>query len=250
MVEPPAGEPPAPSRIVGILGGMGPAATVDFYDKLVRATPATRDQDHLRVAMWADPTVPDRTRALLDGGEDPTPWLQRGAAHLVDCGAEILVVPCNTIHTYMPAVIKRHDIEFISIVDASVEATKQIAAEGKIGLLATGALIDSGLYQDALRAEGLEPVLPSETAQDALMQIIYRVKAGDTGRIARARASGILEELRTRGATAVIAACTEMSVLLTHLDPGIRIIDPSWALAVKTVERALRIPAAIGKENR
>lgn len=249
MGEPTVGRQLTPSRIVGILGGMGPAATVDFYEKLIKATPATRDQDHLRVAMWADPTVPDRTQALCAGGEDPTPWLERGVRHLVGCGAEILVAPCNTIHTYMPAVMDGYDIEFISIVDASVEATKQSADGGKIGLLATGALIESGLYKDALRTEGLEPVLPSESSQDALMQVIYRVKSGDTGRMVRGRALGILEELRTGGATTVVAACTEMSVLITHLDAGIRIIDPSRALAAKTVERALRSPAPIGREN-
>ena len=88
--------------IVGILGGMGPLATADFYTKLILATPATRDQEHLRVVMWADPTVPDRSVGILGDGPDATPWLVRGGQMLAAMGAAFIAMPCNTAHAYLP----------------------------------------------------------------------------------------------------------------------------------------------------
>ncbi|WP_231446790.1 cysteate racemase [Brevibacterium zhoupengii] len=246
-------EPTVGGRTVGILGGMGPAATVDFYDKLVRATPATRDQEHLRVALWADPSVPDRSRAFDRTGADPTPWLSQGIDRLIGCGAEILVVPCNTIHIYMPAAVRGKDIEFISIIDAAVEAAVQAQTGhgGSIGLLATDAAIASGLYQRALKAAGLHPRLPSPDMQQLLMDIIYRIKAGCAEQHVRDDVETVLRHLGNGQPTVTIAACTEISVVLTHLECDLQIIDPSLALARKTVERAqAQTLTSIGEENR
>ncbi len=227
-----------PSRVVGILGGMGPAATVDFYDKLVRATPATQDQDHVRVVIWADPTVPNRHEALMAGGQDPRPWLEDGVQHLMRCGAEILVVPCNTIHAYMPAVVQGKDVEFISIIDVTVEAARQRDPTGRVGLLAADGALASGLYQSAFADESMELVLPSEVSQVALMKVIYSVKAGEAGPEERRSLASLLADLTGSGASTVIAGCTEVSVLLAQLEVDVRVIDPSQALAEKTVERA------------
>lgn len=232
-----------PSRMVGILGGMGPAATADFYGKLIEATPATRDQEHLRVAIWADPTVPDRSRALLGNGEDPTPWLERGVRHLVECGAEILVAPCNTIHAYLAAVIEGHDVEFISIIEAAIEATTETDSTGRVGLLATDGTLASGLYQSALTDAGLKPLFPSEADQKILMQTIYGVKAGEVGQKEREQILALVEGLHRRGVNTVIAGCTEISVLLSQLNANVHVIDPSQALALKTVERARSTPS-------
>lgn len=233
----------APSRIVGILGGMGPAATVDFYDKLVRATPAARDQDHLRVAIWADPTVPNRQEALLAGGVDPTPWLERGVHHLIECGAEILIAPCNSVHAYLPAVVHGKDVEFISIIDATVAAVMQVGPSGKVGLLATDGALASGLYQSALRDSGLETVVPSAPTQKNLMDVIYGVKAGDVGPAARQHVLSLVAQLRADGVATVIAGCTEISTLLAGPDVD-DVIDPSQVLALATIDRARSAPAA------
>ncbi len=232
-----------PSRVVGILGGMGPAATVDFYDKLVRATPATQDQDHLRVVIWADPTVPNRHEALMAGGQDPRPWLEEGVQHLMRCGAEVLAVPCNTIHAYMPAVVEGKDVEFISIIDVTVEAARQTDPTGRVGLLAADGALASGLYQSAFEEEGMELVLPSEVSQADLMKVVYSVKAGASGPKERQSVVSLLAELVGGGASTVIAGCTEVSVLLAKLDVDVRVIDPSQALAEKTIERARPVRA-------
>lgn len=229
-----------PSRVVGILGGLGPAATVDFYNKLVRATPVSRDQEHLRVVIWADPTVPDRNEALLAGGEDPTPWLETGVQHLLRCGAEILVVPCNAIHAYMPSVIQGKDVEFISIIDTAVDSVPKADPTGRVGVLAADGGLASGLYQAALRDVGKEPVLPSTLSQQALMRVIRAVKVDKAGPAERHQVASLLTDLQRDGASIVIAACTEISVLLDDIDTDLHIIDPSDVLAHKTVESARR----------
>ncbi|WP_282974806.1 aspartate/glutamate racemase family protein [Saccharopolyspora erythraea] len=136
---------------VGILGGMGPAATADFYDKLVRATPVATDQDHLRVVIWADPSVPDRTAALTGAGPDPTPWLSRGAEKLRACGADLLAVPCNTAHAFAPQVAEACGLPLVSIIDVTAEAAgTALPRPSRAGLLATTGTVRSGLYHSAL----------------------------------------------------------------------------------------------------
>lgn len=252
-------DPMTGSRRVGIFGGMGPAATVDFYDKLVRSTPGLRDQEHLGVILWSDPTVPDRIQAFGGSGPDPTPWLEEGIDHLIDCGAEILVVPCNTIHIYLSDAVRTKDIEFISIIDAAVDAAVDAQVDNSIGLLATDATLASGLYQRALEARGLEAILPSPEMQSLLTNVIGQVKAGNTSQQVRDDVRTILRQLGDGTAAAAIAACTEISVILDQIDSDIRIIDPSLALARKAVERALaprpidvrglQLHASIGEEN-
>ncbi|MEO8851794.1 MAG: aspartate/glutamate racemase family protein [Allobranchiibius sp.] len=106
---------------------MGPRATVDFYDKLVTLTPADSDQEHLRVIIWADPTVPNRQDAILSDGRSPAPWLRRGMQELVRAGAEILVMPCNTAHRYVRDVrdVLSEGVEFIDIVDVTMDAVRR-----------------------------------------------------------------------------------------------------------------------------
>lgn len=232
-------EPARPSRMVGILGGMGPAATADFYSKLICATPAEEDQDHLRVVMWADPTVPNRHEALIEGGVDPTPWLEKGITQLVRCGAEIIVAPCNTVHAYLPSILDNMNVEFISIIGATVEAVHLTEPGDRVGVIAADGALASGLYQRALLDTGIEPVIPSASSQRTLMQLIYGVKAGDTGIAAQQQLTGLLEELGTRNVSTVIIGCTEVSVLAANLNVSVETIDPSQVLALKTVERAL-----------
>lgn len=227
------------SRLVGILGGMGPAATVDFYEKVVRHTPATRDQDHLRVVIWADPTVPSRQEAILGEGPDPTPWLRQGVGHLVAAGSEIIVVPCNTVHNYMPAVMRDQPVEFISIIDATVEALVNRHVQ-QVGLLATDAALAARLFQTAFDAVGIGVILPSPQQQSEVMTLVEAVKSGQLAPILREQLGHIMADLRARGAGVTVAGCTEISTLLGSmaLAQDAEVIDPALELALKTIERA------------
>lgn len=226
------------SRIVGVLGGMGPRATVDFYDKLVAHTPAASDQEHLRVVIWADPTVPNRQDAILADGESPAPWLRRGIEQLIRAGAEIIVMPCNTAHRFVRDVLPE-GIEFIDIVDVTVETVRRHPTTA-VGLLATDAALASDLFQSALHEIGRDVVLPSRTDQAQLTELIGGVKAGAADAASRERLTLILSDLAARGAGVTIAGCTEVSALLgaNHVQDGPDVIDPALELALAAIQRA------------
>lgn len=151
-----------PGRIVGILGGMGPAATADFYAKLVRATPARTDQEHLRTLIWSDPTIPDRTGALLHGGVDPTPLLLAGALLLRAGGAAVIAVPCNTAHAFIPRIAGEVGIPFVHMIEETVLGIRARHPHARrIGLLSTTGTQASLLYDEALRRHGFVPLAPT-----------------------------------------------------------------------------------------
>lgn len=234
----------APSRVVGILGGMGPSATADFYTKLIAHTPASLDQEHLRVVIWADPTVPSRQDAILSNGQDPTPWLTAGLQQLQGCGAEIVVVPCNTVHRYLPPVMEGQPIEFISIIDTTIQAVQRTAGNSVIGLLATDGALLSGIYQQALGDAGYDVAQPCAEDQARLMQIVHGVKAGDTGVELHQDMREILSNLENQGVAAAVIGCTELSTLLeqANLENSMTLIDPAVELAIATVTSARQQP--------
>ena len=124
--------------VIGILGGMGPAATADFYSKLVALTPGSTDQEHPKVVIWADPTVPDRTLALTENGPDPTPWLIRGARVLRESGATTLAIPCNTAHAFLPAISSQLGLPVVHMIDEVARHIRTLSpAVTSVGLLAT-----------------------------------------------------------------------------------------------------------------
>jgi aspartate racemase len=236
-----------PAR-VGILGGMGPAATADFYLKLVQATPAARDQDHIPVLMQADPSVPDRTESFLHGGPSPLPWLRRGAASLQAGGAELLVMPCNTAHLWYDPIACEMRTPMLHIVDAVAEAL--IVALGarahgplRIGLLGTTATLAGQLYprRAALHAGTTHWrwVQPSREEQSELVEAgIAAVKGAelDRGAVLIGQA---LDALVRRGVDAVVHACTEVPLVLhAQRCAGLVAIDSTAALARLTVRRA------------
>jgi hypothetical protein len=146
----------APERdrraVIGILGGMGPLATADLYRKIIVATSAGSDQEHIPVVIWADPRVPDRTEALLNGGADPTEWLVRGGQALSTMGADFIVMPCNTAHAFLERVQPEVERPFISMIDAAVDVVvRTLPGVRAVGLLATSGTLASGVYQRALR---------------------------------------------------------------------------------------------------
>ena len=242
-----------PAR-VGILGGMGPAATADFYGKLVQATPAERDQDHIPVLVEADPAIPDRTESYLRGGPSPLPFLRRGAKHLESRGAELLVMPCNTAHLWYEAIVQQLGIPMLHIVDAVVEdLLAQLGGDTagrslRVGLLGTEATARGRLYplraiQDH-RACGWQWVLPEGAAQARLQEGIAAVKAGDLAAGHRAMAAAC-DALLGQRVDAVVHACTEVPLALgAAFDPRVPASDSTAALARYTVRRAASSAAA------
>jgi aspartate racemase len=212
-----------PTRILGVLGGMGPAATTDFLLKLQAATPAGRDADHIRVLMDLNPRVPDR----MAEPEAATAELGRMAERLKAMGAGVLAMPCNTAHATADG-IRAAGLPFVDMIaETTAEALKDGART--VGVLATPG--GEALYQAALNAAGATVLLPEGDDRPALAALIRGVKAGETGPEARAAMAALAAGLVARGAGAVIAGCTEVPLLLAAPDVAAPLADSAEVLA-------------------
>ncbi len=224
------------TKTVGVLGGMGPDATADFMSCVIRATPADKDQDHVRMLIDSNPHVPNRQEALLRGGEDPGPALASMARGLAAAGADFLVMPCNTAHAFADAITAAVDIPLVSIIDVIVEACGDAAA---VGVLATDGCLSSGVFQAALTERGRRAVLPDDAETAALMGLITRIKAGDTGSKVADGMRELAAALIARGAEVIIAGCTEIPLVLDADRVDVPVVSSTDALARATVAMAL-----------
>ncbi len=223
------------SRIVGVLGGMGPEATVDFMARVVAMTPAACDQDHIRMLVDNNPQVPDRQAALTGDGEDPGPALAGMARKLEAQGAEFLVMPCNTAHAWAPQIRSAVRIPLLSIVDATVAAC---AGAERVGLLSTAGCLASRVYQDGLAAGGKELVLSTPDELAEVQDLVFRVKAGDKGPEVCERMAALANALVSRGGDIVVAACTEIPLVLHQSKVDARLVKSTEVLAAATVAQA------------
>lgn len=199
-------------KVLGILGGMGAGASELFYGKIIRATSAAKDQDHLDLLLWSHASIPDRTAMIRDGRTEELWQVFAGdVAMMKKAGCDWLAVPCNTSHYFADRFAAAMDGHFISMIDAA--AAWAAAHCGKrIGVLATDGTVQSDLYGTALRKYGASCVYPSPNGQATVMSVIYdEIKRGARGSLSRFER--VLAEMRENGCDAVILACTELSVL-------------------------------------
>ena len=201
-------------KIVGVLGGMGPEATVELLARLVRATPAEDDSDHLHVLVDNNPKVPSRIAHLIEKtGIDPGPTLATMAANLVRSGAEILAIPCNTAHYYLPAIRAAVSVPVIDLVAATLDRIQAQHGQGaQIGFLASPAVRATLLFDTGATARGLRLIHPEGADADAVLAIIRAVKAQSVTEPIRSRYLEFAEHLQKSGVAALVLACTELSV--------------------------------------
>ncbi|ASJ73251.1 aspartate/glutamate racemase family protein [Granulosicoccus antarcticus] len=229
---------------VGIVGGIGPAATVDFMSKLVKGTNAARDQDHIKILVEQNPQIPDRTENLVGGGTDPTVALYSTCKKLERGGADILAIPCNTAHAYVDRIQRHLDVPIISILSATTDAIRQMSPRiNRVGILATNGTIQSGLYQQALDEARLDYLIPDDAHQALVMDSIYGregVKAGFIDGLCKQQIRQAFDYLVENGAEAVILGCTELPLIVsgTREILGAIPIDPTDVLARKCVQLA------------
>jgi aspartate racemase len=232
----------ARKKTIGILGGMGPEATAYFFDLIIRNTAADRDREHVPVIIQSDPRVPDRTNAILHGGESPVPMLRTGVKALRRTGADIVVMPCVTAHYFLKDVVARENVPFINLLD---EARKHVRAAipgvRRIGLIATSGTVSTGIVRDAFAKAGIEVIVPGEAEQEKVMEAIYGkrgIKAGFTTGRARRLILDIARGLIRRGAEAVMAGCTEVPLVLRQEDLAVPFIEPMRIGALACIKRA------------
>ncbi|MDQ7843232.1 MAG: amino acid racemase [Armatimonadota bacterium] len=236
-------------KIIGVLGGLGPWATADLFEKILRLTPARRDQDHLRVIIDSNPKVPDRSAAILGRGEDPTPELVATARNLERAGADLLVIPCNTAHAFYGAIAAAVRIPVLHIMEeVAAEARRLIPGLRRAGVLATTATIAAGLYHRAFEAIGAQVLTSDEAAQQIVTRLIYGVKAGRRDAEARGQAAAIARDLIRRGAQAIVLGCTELPFLLQPGEVSVPLLDSNLILAQAAVRSALA-PAGVPRRQ-
>lgn len=213
-------------KTIGILGGMGPMATADLFAKIVSLTQAQCDNDHIRIYIDSNSKIPDRTEAILYGGESPLPYMLDSAKKLEQMGADCLIMPCNTAHYFYDKLAGAVSIPFLHLIDSAAEAVPQ---GRRPGLLATSATVKTGLYAKALEKRGFELIVPDEEHQFLYMAAITDVKAGrvpDEGSFHL-----LLEHLKEKGADIFIMGCTEIPLAFEWLGITEPAIDATEELA-------------------
>ena len=231
-------------RKLGILGGMGPAASNEFVTRLVAKTPATKDQDHIPFVLWSDSTIPDRSTSMLNGDDKPLPYLLAGIQGLKIAGCTTIVIPCNTAHFWFSHLEKTAawNAKIIHIVDSVTDALRDLnITNDKIGIIGTKATIEYGLYQYKLNKLGWECITPTREQMDTLVQpAIDLIKAGNMDQ-AHEMLMTVIHSLIVKGAKAVVLGCTEIPLSIrenTVQDtPVINSIDSLVMSAIKEFKK-------------
>lgn len=232
---------------IGVVGGVGPAATVDFVGKIVGNTPATRDQEHIKLVVEQNPQIPDRTENLLGEGVDPTISLYATCKKLEAGDADLIAIPCNTAHAYVERIQPYLSIPILNMLsETAAFLRREFPGVREVGLLATSGTVDSGVYAGALAAVGVSTVVPDAAYQELVMRAIYGpqgVKAGHTRGQCRADIEAAAGHLAARGVEVIILGCTELPLLfdaptLPAADGAVALIDPTLVLARACIAQA------------
>ncbi len=226
--------------VIGILGGMGPEATLDLYRHIIDLTPADKDQDHIRVLIYSNPKIPDRTEAICYGGENPLPDLIESAEVLQKAGAGIIAMPCNTAHHYLPQLQMRVRIPILNMIEETGRALGTTMPEVQtVGLLAMDGTVRSGVYHRVMESMGVRTLLPEYTFQSKVQTAIARVKAGKCDRVTRELFEAAAIRLVDAGSQAIILGCTEIPLAFDPDAIDRPCLNPARILAQAAVDWAL-----------
>lgn len=219
-------------KTIGILGGMGPLATADLFRKITLLTDAACDNDHIRVYIDSNARIPDRTAAILSGGPDPVPEMRAALRSLEACGADCVIMPCNTAHYFLPRLQSQTRLPFISMLEATAKTCAAQYPGRTAAILATKGTLATGLYENALDVQGVRFVVPDEAEKDVLMHLIYDVvKASKPLAPEQDAWQTLLNGLRARGADYFILGCTELPIIADTLPQSGPFVDPTAELA-------------------
>jgi len=230
----------AEEKVLGVLGGIGPLATIYFADLVVKLTDAKTDQEHISMVIYNHGAIPDRTAYILDRTKpNPLPYMISDAKGLQSSGCDFIVIPCNTAHYFYDEIQKNVDIPIINIIEETVKyAIKTVPGLKTIGLLATEGTIKSNAYQRVTDKYSLECKTPNEEDMKSLMNIIYgEVKAGE--KVDIFEFMRIIGNMKKQGCEAVVLGCTELSIINKDFELSKKdgkIIDSMEVLARRSIE--------------
>ncbi|SMD31522.1 cysteate racemase [Picrophilus oshimae] len=217
-------------KIVGIIGGMGPVATVKFIEKLTSMTDAEIDQDHVRYVLYNDPEIPDRIEAYFENMESPVNAINNGIKYLESIGIDTIGMACNTAHIWFKEFVYKSN--FLNMIDLTASVLKKSGFKNVL-LLSTNATVSSGLYTNKLKDYNINTVIPD---QDIVMKSIHYVKVNDT-KMARETIDPVINGHRNE-VDALLLACTEMPVIISEKTYNIPVIDSDEALAAALIKSA------------
>jgi aspartate racemase len=229
-------------KVIGILGGMGPESTAALLNRITRRTPAATEQDHLRVIIDSNPKIPNRTDALLFGNLEPiVEALSETARNLERAGAEMIGIPCNTAHAFLADVRASVEIPVLDMVgETAFQARHAFGDKAVVGLLATDGTLRARLYHEALASHHLDAVGPAEPGiQNAVMDALDMIKLHGVTDEATGALGVAIQDVVAQGARALIAGCTEVSLVLERYPPSLPWLDPLTVLAEVLVREAL-----------
>jgi len=226
------------TKTIGILGGMGPAATHYFLGKLTFLTKAEKDQDHIPVLLLSNPLLPDRAAAIFSQNvKTLVSQLQENVKLLERSGSDCIVMPCNTAHYFSADISKVLNVPFINMITITAQfIAKNFSECKKVGILGTTATIKYKIYDEILAQYGIQTMVPNDQDQEQVMTIIEAVKAGETALQLKTRLNMIIDQLVNNGADRVILACTELPLVVNSWK--INVIDPMDLLAVHCIQFA------------
>jgi len=230
-------------RTIGVIGGLGPWATLDFFEKILRLTPARRDQEHLRLVIDNNPKIPDRGPAILGepGAEDPLPALVATARAVEAAGADLIVIPCNTAHFFYEHIRRAVRVPVLHIMEEVARAAAARMPDlTRVGLLGTRATVATGLYQKAFAPAATEVLAPDPRGQAVIDRLIYAIKGGRADEALRAEGASVGRRLGEAGAGAIILGCTELQLVLGEGNLGLPVLDSNQILAEAAVREATR----------
>ena len=237
------------AKVIGILGGMGPEATLDCFGKIIKSTPAKTDHEHLRVVIDSNPGIPDRSSAILDRGESPVRALVAGCRALERAGADFIIIPCVTVHFFLPEIQAQAQLPILSIDDAIAEAIRRKLPEIKtVGLMGTKATIMAGFVQKRLAEDNITTVLPDRAAQAKILDAIKDIKDVLSSRTRSEITTDLMEAARSlidakpKGAEAIVAGCTEIPLALSQEHLPVPYFDSLTILARAAIRYAGQTP--------
>ena len=221
---------------LGILGGMGPAASAEFITRLIQQTPASCDQEHIPFVLWNEPRTPDRSTSMRDGNDYPLPYLKEGILSLKSVGCDYIVIPCNSAH-YWYDEMNTLGVPILHIVDSVVDELKSLDILNQtIGILGTQGTIEYGIYQQHLENQGWKCIVPNSSEMDYFVQpAINFIKAGKLVE-ANLLLVKVIDSLIERGAKAVVLGCTELPLAVRELEQnGIPLVNSIDSLVKKAI---------------
>lgn len=226
-------------KTIGIIGGMGPLATADMFSKIISNTDAKSDQEHIHIIIDNNTNIRDRTTYILHGIDNPLEEMIISARRLEVAGADALIIPCNTAHFFTDKIQEKIDIPIINMITITVDTiSKRYPDKKNIIVLGTDGTIKSKLYDNTLISAGYHSVELSETLQRDVMASIYDgVKAGKLEEYLPTF-QNVIDSLKSLDVDVIIAACTEIPILIPHIKTDIPIVDPTLELALAAIKFA------------